>query len=121
MKCAILAAMFAVAMARPDHPPHQHMFPLLPTNPPLMPHLTQLNTLLRNSPLNPSPTNTVLPMTTPAPTTRRPKPKVPMETSKVHTVSTFPTAAFKSSPTLLTTPTDSLLMSDTKELPNTPR
>merc|ERR1739844_616632 len=53
--------------------------------------------------------------------TKRPRPKAPMVTSKAHTVLTFPTAVFKSSPTPLTTPTDSSLMSNMKEQPYTPK
>merc|ERR1712223_211323 len=44
-----------------------------------------------------------------------------MVTSKAHTVLTFPTAVFKSSPTPLITPTDSSLMSNMKEQPYTPK
>merc|ERR1712204_27970 len=81
--------------------------------------LLPLITPLPNSPLNHSLTNTVLPMTTPEPTTRRLRAKMPVATFKVHTVSTFPTVAFKSSPTPLTTPTVSLLMSSMKVPPST--
>merc|ERR1712223_244804 len=42
-----------------------------------------------------------------------------MVTSKAHTVLPFPTAVFKSSPTPLTTPTDSWRMSNMKEQPYT--
>merc|ERR1719442_124974 len=80
-----------------------------------------LITPLPNSPLNHSLTNTVLPMTTPELTTRRPRTKLPVATFKVHTVSTFLTVAFKSSPILLTTPTVSLLMSSMKVPPSTPK
>merc|ERR1719410_2705907 len=89
--------------------------------PPLLITPQPRDTLPRNSPLNPSHTNTVLPMTTLVPTSKRPKTKTPLVTSKAHTVSTFPTVAFKSSPTLLITTTASLLMSNTKVPPSTPK
>merc|ERR1739846_134476 len=98
----------------PMDPHPQHMLPLLITPLPRDTHL-------RNSPLNPLHTNTVLKIVTPVPASKRLKTKMPLATSKVHTVSTFPMAVFKLSPTPLITPTVSLLMSNTKVPPSTPK
>merc|ERR1719162_1616447 len=115
MKCVILAALVAAAMAAPR--PHGPPVPMAPQPTDPLPLITPLP----NSPLNHSLTNTVLPMTTPEPTTRRLRAKMLVATFKVHTVSTFPTVAFKLSPTPLTTPTVSLLMSSMKVSPCTQR
>merc|ERR1711971_1528600 len=96
--------------------PHPQHMPLLLITPP---HTR--DTLLRNSPHNPSHTNTVFKMITLVPASKRPKAKMPMVPSKVHTVSTFPLAVFKSSPTLLITPMVSLLTSSMKVPPSTPK
>merc|ERR1719244_1756402 len=89
--------------------------------PPLLITPLPRDTLLRNSPLNPSLTNMELKMITPVPALTNLNHKIPTESSKENTVSPFPMAVLKLSPTQLTMPVDSSLMSNTKVLPNIPQ
>merc|ERR1719244_499027 len=89
--------------------------------PPLLITPLPRDTLLRNSPLNPSLTNMELKMITPVPALTNLNHKIPTESSKVNTVSPFPMAVPKLLPTQLTMPVDSSLMSNTKVLPPIPQ
>merc|ERR1712025_584507 len=94
-------------------PPPQPMLQLPPTtNPP--------HTRRRSSPLSHLPTSTELLMTTARPTSRRPGSRMAMVLSLVASSLLFPTAESRPPPTPLTTSTDSLLMSHTREPPSTP-
>merc|ERR1712227_480329 len=71
-------------------------------------------------PLSLSPMSMELLMTTARPTSRRPRARMAMVLSLVASLLLFPTAESRPPPTPLTTSTDSLLMSHTREPPSTP-
>merc|ERR1712008_598045 len=84
------------------------------------PQPTDHPTPQKNSPLNPSHTNTESRMTTLVPALTSLNHKVPMVPSQVNTVQPFPMAVPKLLPIRLTTTVDSSLMSNTKAHLSTP-